>query len=560
MIKFKAIRYKNFLSTGNKVSEIRIDDTRTSLIIGPNGSGKSTFMDAISFGLFGKSFRKVKLDQLVNSINQKNCMVELEFETSGKEYLIKRGLRPAKFEIYVNGEMNDQMASARDSQDFLERYVLRMNEKAFRQIVVLGSGSFIPFMRLGAGDRRAIIEDLLDIQIFSLMNDIVKQRISDNGTQLIEVEHKIELLEQSIKLQEEHLKEIQDNNEEAIKEKKKEWAEAKKQIKVLKKEIDDLQGKIQDYKSKQSKHRKLGDYKSKITSKQNNIKGQIKLVTENSECPECTQEITEEHKKYTIDNLGLKSGELEMAIIDIDTEMSDVADRINVIEDILTKISEKNSSITGINEYVSKIESGLEESLLKHTDQEMTPYGTLTKSKKELDEFHTTKYEIQEQKHHLNTVQELLKDSGIKTIIIRNYLPLINQLINKYLSALNFYINFQLDEAFNETIKSRGRDAFQYGSFSEGEKLRIDLALLFTWREVARLKSSVATNLLVLDEIFDSSLDSSGVEDFLGILNSLGDDTHAFVISHKGDQILDKFGRVIALEKEQNFSKIVEGK
>ncbi len=556
MIKFKAIRYKNFLSTGNKVSEIRIDDTRTSLIIGPNGAGKSTFMDAISFGLFGKSFRKVKLDQLVNSINQKNCMVELEFETNGKKYLIKRGLRPAKFEIYVDGKMNDQMASARDSQDFLERYVLRMNEKAFRQIVVLGSGSFIPFMRLGAGDRRAIIEDLLDIQIFSLMNDIVKQRISDNGSRLVEVEHQIELLEQSIKLQEGHLKEIQDHNEEALNEKKKEWAEGKKQIKELKKEIDDLQEKVQDYKPHKIKHRKLEEYKSKITSKQNNINGQIKIVTENSECPECTQEITEEYKKYAIDNLGLKSGELQQAITEIDTEMSEVADRIDKIEDILTKIAEKNSSITGINEYVSRLETGLLEAIEKPKDD----HETLTKSKKELDEFHTTKYDIQEQKHHLNTVQELLKDSGIKTIIIRNYLPLINQLINKYLSALNFYINFQLDEAFNETIKSRGRDAFQYGSFSEGEKLRIDLALLFTWREVARLKSSVATNLLVLDEIFDSSLDSSGVEDFLGILNSLGDDTHAFVISHKGDQILDKFGRVIALEKEQNFSKIVEGK
>ena len=556
MIKFKSVRYKNFLSTGNKVSEIHIDDTRTSLIIGTNGSGKSTFMDAISFGLFGKPFRKVKLDQLVNSINQKNCMVELEFETGGKEYLIKRGLRPAKFEIYVDGEMNDQMASARDSQDFLERYVLRMNEKAFRQIVVLGSGSFIPFMRLGAGDRRSIIEDLLDIQIFSLMNDIVKQRISDNGSQLIEVEHKIELLDHSIRLQEEHLKEIQDNNEEAIKEKKKELKKAQTQIEGIHKEIEELQVKIQDYKSKQSKHRKLEGYKSKITSKQNNIKGQIKIVTENSECPECTQEITEEHKKYAIENLGLKSGELEVAINDIDTEMLDVANRIKEIEDILTKIAEKNSSITGINEYVSRLESGLLESIQKPKNDQKT----LKKSKEELDESHTTKYDIQEQKHHLNTVQELLKDSGIKTIIIRNYLPLINQLINKYLSALNFYINFQLDEAFNETIKSRGRDAFQYGSFSEGEKLRIDLALLFTWREVAKLKSSVATNLLVLDEIFDSSLDYTGVEDFLGILNSLGDDTHAFVISHKGDQILDKFGRVIALEKDQNFSKIVEGK
>ena len=552
MIKFKTVRYKNFLSTGNKVSEVRIDDTRTSLIIGQNGAGKSTFMDAISFGLFGKPFRKVKLDQLVNSINKKNCMVELEFENGGKEYLIKRGLRPAKFEIYVDGEMNDQMASARDSQDFLERYVLRMNEKAFRQIVVLVSGSFIPFMRLGAGDRRAIIEDLLDIQIFSLMNDIVKQRISDNSTRLTGVEHQIELLDQSIRLQEEHLKEIQDNNAEAVKEKKAELKKAKKQIEGIKNEIEELQDQVQDYTPHKKKHRKLEEYKSKITSKQTHIVGQIQLVNENSECPECTQEITEEHKTKVTEKLGGKADELKVAISDIDTEITELADRIDKIEDILTRISEKNNSIMGINEYITQIETGLVESAKKPKNDQ----AELTKSKEDLDEARSNKYDIQDQKHHLNTVQELLKDSGIKTLIIRNYLPLINQLINKYLSALNFYINFQLDEAFNETIKSRGRDAFQYGSFSEGEKLRIDLALLFTWREVAKLKSSVATNLLVLDEIFDSSLDSTGVEDFLGILNSLGDDTHAFVISHKGDQILDKFGRVIAIEKEGNFSRI----
>ena len=552
MIKFKTVRYKNFLSTGNKVSEIHIADTRTSLIIGANGAGKSTFMDAISFGLFGKPFRKVKLDQMVNSINKKNCMVELEFETGGKEYLIKRGLRPAKFEIYVNGEMNDQMASARDSQDFLERYVLRMNEKAFRQIVVLGSGSFIPFMRLSAGDRRAIIEDLLDIQIFSLMNDIVKQRISDNGSRLIEVDHKIELLDQSIRLQEEHLKEIQDNNEEAVNEKKAELKKAKKQIEGIKKEIEEFQEKVQDYKPHKTKHRKLNEYKSKITSNRDNIYSQIKLVNENSECPECTQEISEEHKINVTEKLSKKSDELKDAISDISVEMTEVANRIDEIEDILTKISEKNNSIMGINEYIMQIETGLLESAKKPKNDQVE----LTKSKEDLDESRNTKYDIQDQKHHLNTVQELLKDTGIKTIIIRNYLPLINQLINKYLSALNFYINFELDEAFNETIKSRGRDAFQYGSFSEGEKLRIDLALLFTWREVAKLKSSVATNLLVLDEIFDSSLDSTGVEDFLGILNALGDDTHAFVISHKGDQILDKFGRVISIEKDGNFSRI----
>ena len=555
MIKFKSVRYKNFLSTGNKPLEILIDDTRTTLMIGTNGAGKSTFMDAISFGLFGKPFRKVKLGQLVNSINQKNCEVELEFEAGGKEYFVKRGIKPAIFEIYVNGAMNDQMASARDSQDYLERYVLRMNEKSFRQIVVLGSGSFIPFMRLGAGDRRSIIEELLDIQIFGVMNDLVKQRVTDNKDQLIKCEHQIELLEQSISLQEAHLKEIQDNNEGAIAEKKKELTNCQTQIKTLNDDIVDLREQISDYKPKQKKHTKLTEFKGKMAYKKNHIDQQLRTIQDLEECQTCLQPITEEHSTKVTAELTAKGKELDDALEDINGQLTDVSNRINDIEDILTKIADKGNSISGINEYVGRLEQRLLESIEKHEakdDQEQ-----LESSKSGLDDFRTIKYDIQDKKHHLNTVQELLKDSGIKTLIIRNYLPLINQLINKYLSALNFYINFELDEAFNETIKSRGRDTFQYGSFSDGEKLRIDLALLFTWREVAKLKSSVATNLLVLDEIFDSSLDSTGVEDFLGILDSLGDDCNAFVISHKGDQILDKFGRVISVEKDQNFSKIV---
>jgi len=555
LIKFKSVRYKNFLSTGNKPVEILIDDTRTTLMIGTNGAGKSTFMDAISFGLFGKPFRKVKLGQLVNSINQKNCEVELEFEAGGKKYFVKRGIKPAIFEIYVNGAMNDQMASARDSQDYLERYVLRMNEKSFRQIVVLGSGSFIPFMRLGAGDRRSIIEELLDIQIFGVMNDLVKQRVTDNKDQLIKCEHQIELLEQSISLQEAHLKEIQDNNEGAIAEKKKELTDCQTQIKTLNDDIVDLREQISDYKPKQKKHTKLTEFKGKMAYKKNHIDQQLRTIQDLEECQTCLQPITEEHSTKVTAELTAKGKELDDALEDINGQLTDVSNRINDIEDILTKIADKGNSISGINEYVGRLEQRLLESIEKHEakdDQEQ-----LESSKSGLDDFRTIKYDIQDKKHHLNTVQELLKDSGIKTLIIRNYLPLINQLINKYLSALNFYINFELDEAFNETIKSRGRDAFQYGSFSEGEKLRIDLALLFTWREVAKLKSSVATNLLVLDEIFDSSLDSTGVEDFLGILNSLGEDCNAFVISHKGDQILDKFGRVISVEKDQNFSKIV---
>jgi DNA repair exonuclease SbcCD ATPase subunit len=554
MIKFKTVRYKNFLSTGNKFSEIVIDDTRTTLLIGPNGSGKSTFMDAISYGLFGKPFRKVKLTQLVNSINRKECLVELKFETGGKDYLIRRGMYPAIFEIHVDGVMKDQMAAVRDSQDFLERYVLKMSEHTFRQIVVLGSGSFVPFMRLPAGERRVIIENLLDIQIFSVMNDLVKGRVSDNQMSLLAAVHQIELLEQSIKLQEEHLKSLQENAEVNVQEKKDELQKCADDIESINKDIADLKETIKDHRPKQDKQSKLREFKTKFSSKKSHIKKQVALVNDNSECPECTQPITQELKENVTATLTQKDEELTKGMNLVSADLERLAIRISEIENVLVKISDKNSSIAGINMSIDRLHRELAE---EAGPKSWPSANEITSSKKDLDVQHDIKYNLQEKKHHLNTVQELLKDSGIKTVIIRNYLPLINQLINKFLSALDFYINFELDEGFNETIKSRGRDAFQYGSFSEGEKLRIDLALLFTWREVAKLKSSVATNLLILDEIFDSSLDATGVEDFLGILNTQDDDAHVFVISHKGDQILDKFGRVISAEKEQNFSKIV---
>ena len=555
MIKFKTVRYKNFLSTGNNPTEIVIDDTRTTLLIGLNGSGKSTFMDAISYGLFGKPFRKVKLTQLVNSINRKECLVELKFEVGGKEYLIRRGMYPAIFEIHVDGVKKDQMAAVRDSQDFLERYVLKMNEHTFRQIVVLGSGSFVPFMRLPAGERRIIIENLLDIQIFSVMNDLVKSRVADNQSAIVESLHKIELLEQSIRLQEEHLKSLQEIDEENIQKMKETLEDCAVQIKDTNNDIAVLKETIKDYIPKIEKQKKLNVFKTKFSSKKSHIKKQVILVNDNSECPECTQPISQDHKEKITTTLSVKDAELTKGIEIISDELAVLASRIREIENILVQISDKNASITGINEYVGRLQNKLKDDI-QQTDSK-DGQVIIDSSKTDLDDKRTIKYALQEKKHHLNTVQELLKDSGIKTVIIRNYLPLINQLINKYLSALDFYINFELDEAFNETIKSRGRDAFQYGSFSEGEKLRIDLALLFTWREVAKLKSSVATNLLILDEIFDSSLDATGVEDFLGILNTQDDDCHVFVISHKGDQILDKFGRVISAEKEQNFSKMV---
>ena len=555
MIIFKNVKYKNFLSTGNKFSEIKIDDTRTTLMIGTNGAGKSTFMDAISFGLFGKPFRRVKIGQLVNSINQKNMMVELEFSVGGKEYLIKRGLKPAKFEIFVDGQMSDQMASARDSQDFLERYILRMNEKSFRQIVVLGSGSFIPFMRLAAGDRRSIIEELLDIQIFSVMNDLVKGRVTDNKMSIQEVAHKIELLEQSISLQESHIKSLEESDAHLMQNKKDELAQSSEQVRTITAQIEELKKEVGSYTAKKNKKVKLTNFHHTFKSKKNHLQNLISSVTDNSECPECLQGISHEHKEKVTTEMGAKSDEMDLAIAEVDLELATINDDIRVIESVLLAISERQSSINGINEYIGKIQGELTNQITE-SDQP-SDQDEIVKSKALLDSKRTDKYDLQEEKHHLNTAQELLKDNGIKTVIIRNYLPLINQLINKYLSALNFNIAFQLDEAFNETIKSRGRDAFQYGSFSEGEKLRIDLALLFAWREVAKLKSSVSTNLLILDEIFDSSLDSTGIEDFLGILNALDDNTNAFVISHKGDQILDKFGRVISVEKVKNFSSIV---
>jgi len=555
MIKFKSVRYKNFLSTGNQITEISLDASRTTLMIGTNGAGKSTMMDAISFGLFGKPFRKIKLGQLVNSINKKNCLVEVEFETGGKSYIIKRQLKPNKFEIYVDGKMSDQNASARDQQDFLERYILKMNEKSFRQIVVLGSGSYVPFMRLSASDRRSIIEELLDIQIFSIMNDLVKGRLSDNKNQLVEVTHKIELLERSIDLQEQHLEAIKTDKTAVIKSKKNEIKRSKAQIESLNEQITTLNGTVGDYTKKKQKRKDLSSFQAQFKSRKNHLNKQINIIQTKDECPACKQGIDHTHRESVTCSLNEQSDELSTALKQIDDQMDEVNDRITNIEQTLLKITNHQNSISGINTYISRLQQDIEDALNGEVD-EINSEG-LAGERVLLDQTNASKYSLYEQSHNLSSVQNLLKDSGVKQVIVKNYLPVINQLINKYLTALNFFINFELDEGFNETIKSRGRDKFAYGSFSEGEKMRIDLALLFTWREVARLKSSVSTNLLILDEIFDGSLDNTGIEDFLGILNTCEDEINAFVISHKGDSILDKFGRVVQIEKHQNFSKII---
>lgn len=554
MITFHNIKWKNFLSTGNKFSSINIDETKTSLMIGTNGAGKSTIMDAISFALFSKPFRKIKIGQLVNSINRKNMAVELSFTTSGKKYLIKRGLKPALFEIYIDDVKQDQNAAARDQQEFLEKYILKMNEKSFRQIVVLGSGSFVPFMRLKAAERRSIIEELLDIQIFGVMNDLIKEKIHTNKYELTEISHQIELLQQNIDLQEEHLRSMNDDKQSFI-DKKYSFIEGyMNEIKELEKSISSLKSTTNDFMKLKSQKDKFKEFQTQFVSKIDMINKQLRIIMSNSVCPACNQNIDVNHMNALGEELTTKRDELNDGMIKIKDKLFNVVCEIEKIQNNLSIISNKQNEITNLNDTCTRMNFEITEAINEKV--ESIDNKDLNNKKLTIQSQQDDKYKLQEEKHNLMTVQTLLKDNGIKTVVIKNYLPLINQLINKYLLALNFHINFQLDENFNETIKSRGRDEFAYGSFSEGEKLRIDLALLFTWREISKLKSSVATNLLILDEIFDSSLDSTGIEDFLGILNSLGTETNAFVISHKGQQIIDKFGRVIKITKEKNFSKI----
>lgn len=556
MIKFEKVRYKNFLSTGNQFTEIDLNDTKTTLVIGTNGAGKSTFMDAISYGLFGKPFRKINIGQLVNSLNKKNCAVEVEFETSGKKYLVKRSLKPNKFEIWINGELKDQSAAIKDQQEFLERFVLKMNEKSFRQIVILGSGSFVPFMRLPAGDRRSIIEELLDIQIFSTMNDLMKTRTVSAKSELNDLKHEVMKLEDRVEIQQKHLKSIQASAHDEIEIAKVEISKSHDAIKTLQEEIEILQETIADHGTSSKKKQTLDGYKNVFNTKHKTLKNQLHAINTLSECPTCAQSIEEEYRDRVSSELLSSCKEHETALNQVCSQLDLVGSRLNEITSTLGTITTKQNSIANHNHYLDRLHNEMDTKLAKI--ESPLNNGDLSESMIALETARESKYNVMESLHDHNTVTELLKDGGIKTVIIRNYLPVINQLINKYLAELNFYINFELDENFNETIKSRGRDKFAYASFSEGEKMRIDLALLFTWREVSRIKSSVSTNLLILDEIFDGSLDNNGIDDFLGILNSLEEDTNTFVISHKGGQIIDKFGKVVKVEKVKQFSKIAK--
>ena len=570
MILFRNVRWKNLLSTGNFFTEIKLDGNTNTLIVGENGSGKSTMLDALCFGLFGKPFRNINKPQLLNSINQKDCIVEVEFNTSNKSYKIVRGIKPNKFEIYQNGDLINQDAAARDYQEFLEKFILKLNYKSFTQIVTLGSASFTPFMQLSAADRRAIIEDLLDIQIFSTMNTLVKERLSTNKESLFDKKHQIELTQQKYDMQKKHIDELKQNNENKVKEYDTEIqlhndtvSSLLSNVETLTCQTEELQLVVASKIDTEVKVKKITKLESQIETNLSKFQKDISFFQSHDDCPTCRQAIANSFKEEELKSLSSKVTECEHGLSELEkkllaeqNKLNDITEKQKLINQKQVEIATANTTINETNKLIarlrklidelknSKVVTDLEEQRLKELKDSLSVSQSNLKS-------------LIEEKSYYEVAYNLLKDTGIKTKIVKQYLPIINKLVNKYLSSLDFFVNFNLDESFKETIKSRHRDEFTYNNFSEGEKQRIDMALMLTWRAVAKLKNSSNTNLLILDETFDSSLDTNGTEELMKILHML-EGVNLFVISHKGDILQDKFINVIRFSKEKNFSRIVK--
>ncbi len=570
MITFNVIRYKNFLSTGSRFTEVYLNNTRTTLVLGDNGSGKSTMLDALTFALFSKPFRRINKPQLVNSINERECVAEVEFEIGSKEYLVRRGIKPSIFEIYIDGRLMNQDAKSRDYQDILEKQVLKLNYKSFTQIILLGSSSFLPFMQLPLNHRREIIEDLLDIQVFSLMNHLLKVRIGENRGNTIDNNNKLELNEEKINVQKKYMNEVLEINNDKIQKTKDKIAENDRSTETLLTDKSEAEEKVSTLLEEYSGHSeweqkvfKMYGYQGSIEGQINKLEKSIKFFEHETECPKCKQSIGLEHKKPIVtDNLSqveeLKIGvELIVKAIDEEEKRDDYWDDVEESLERAKNSVRRIESNIGSNKSMNRVMQEEIEYLEKVKDKSIDDNERLKILNEEKTEFLKQKDVFMQEKLYYETANELLKDTGIKTRIVRQYLPIMNKLINKHLSAMDSYFDFTLDEEFNEVIRSRHRDEFSYASFSEGEKMRIDLALLFTWRAIAKLKNSANTNLLVLDEVFDSSLDSTGTEEFMKLINSLDDSINVFVISHKGDTLYDRFDEVIKFEKVQNFSKVV---
>jgi len=569
MICFKKIKWKNFLSTGNQFTEINFTDHATTLIVGTNGAGKSTVLDALTFVLFNKPFRKINKPQLLNSQNEKDCLVEIEFSTASTEWLVRRGMKPNIFEIYRNGNMLSQSSEAKDDQKNLEQNILKLNYKSFTQIVVLGSSTFVPFMQLPAAHRREVIEDLLDIKVFSSMNTIVKDRIRGFNENLRTLESQKEMIREKIEMQRNFINEIETKGKAEISRKSNKIEELENEIEtenikvnLINSQIEKLNEDMSSYVNSSSKTKKLSEYRGKLDNKLSRLKSDKNFFVENETCPTCSQIISDEVKLTKISEHDEKISEMISGIEELESHIQQTLDDEkkfnNLSKDVFEKTKEVQLSLNQIknNQKVCKdildevqiISHGLENKT-EETDKLKQFNSSLKKIEKELKD-------SKENFQYHDFIFHLLKDGGVKSKIIKNYLPLINQQVNRYLQMMDFYINFQLDDEFNETIKSPIHENFSYASFSEGEKMRVDLSLLFTWREVARIKNSVNTNLLILDEVFDSSLDGFGTDEFLKIIRYIIKDANIFVISHKSD-LNDKFENVLKFGKVKGFSRIV---
>ena len=569
MIIFKTVRWKNFLSTGNNFTEIELNKDSTNLIIGENGAGKSTILDALCFGLFGKAFRNINKTQLVNTVNGSAALVEVEFSIGSKNIKVIRGIKPNVFEIYINGKMYNQDANARDYQKYLEQQILKLNYRSFTQVVILGSSTFVPFMQLKARHRREVVEEILDIQIFSLMNMLLKQRLKTIDEDYREIDYKYNLAEQKVILKERYIEDLKENKRKLLTEKtflisgnEEEIFKKKRKISDLQNDIESMHEKISNASKVETRYNKLKDLQSQLKEKHRSHSRLIGFFEKNEDCPTCQQHIDEVHKVTMISKETAKSEKIVSGMKELVDDLNATETKINIINEVNkniqsnnVEIAKENSSMEELIKFNAKLKSEIDH--LETGNVEDNDIKEVEELKVSLNDLLKAKSNLREEKTYAEASRSMLTDAGIKTKIIKQYLPIMNKLINTYLTSMEFYVNFTLDESFEETIKSRYRDDFSYTSFSEGEKMRIDLALLFTWRAVAKMKNSTNTNLLILDEIFDSSLDSTGTDEFLKILNTLGDE-NVFVISHKQDALADKFRDTIRFEKVKNFSHIVE--
>ena len=568
MIKFEILRYKNFLSSGNTFTEIDLNKDKSTLVVGHNGAGKSTMLDALSFGLFGKAHRNINKMQLVNSINNKGCLVEVEFSVGGNKFKINRGIKPNVFEIWKNGTMINQSSHSKEYQKILEQNILKLNHKSFHQVVVLGSSSFIPFMQLPAGHRREVIEDLLDINVFSKMNILLRDQVNSLKDKIKDISYNIDISKNKIDTQQKYIRDVKALTDQAITAKKEKIAVNHTQIEELQNINTSLSADVESVQPTiEEEIRKLNDKKQTLLQYSAQFKQQMatvvkdaKFYEDNIECPTCSQDIDEDFRSNKLTSAKDKAKELKSAMDRATTESAALESSLSIANESFAEIRDKQHNIHSNNQSISRLQTEIR---ALEADLTGSAVADLEAAQADLNVYNDERNSLLEHKFKLSdefsynqVMSEMLKDTGIKTKIIKQYLPVINQLVNQYLQILDFFVHFDLDESFNETIRSRHRDEFTYDSFSEGEKQRIDLALLFTWRQVAKMKNSVATNLLLLDETFDSSLDHDGVENLLKILYTLDDDTNVFVISHKGEILDGKFKSKIEFMKEKNFSKM----